>query len=146
MSLGTTPIRSWWWRLSDIAAATDTTTIRLILAWASFAWAVALSVDINAFERRPFALMRAFGNEYVWIAGFFLHWVGVHWRLIDRRSRPMWALFVNAFGFLLWFVSTAALNFSIGFFSQSLCLEVTMVAASGWALYRTGLQPEIVTP
>lgn len=139
-------MREWWGRLNAIATIADTTTIRLILAWASFCWAVALALDINAFDRKPFALMREFGNEYVWIAGFFLHWVGVHWRFIDRRSRPMWALFVNASGFLLWFVSTAALNFSVGFFSPSFCLEVTMVAASGWALYRTGLQPEIVTP
>lgn len=146
MGLGAPPLRAWWRRLNAIAAATDTTTIRIILANASIAWTIALLLDPGAFDRRAFGLMKQFGNEHLWASAFALHFFGVYWRLIDRRSRPVWAMFINGFGFLLWFISTAALNFAIGFFSPSLCLEVTMVAASGWALYRTGLQPEIVTP
>lgn len=129
-----------------VALFADTTTIRIILANASLLWVVASIIDPTAFHRPGFAVMAQLAPLWVWAAGFLLHFVGVYWRLFDPVSRPVWALAVNASGFFLWFTSTAAINVALGSFTPGSALEWTLCGASAWALYRTGLQPEIVTP
>ncbi len=134
------------WVLRKIFFIADTTTIRLILANASIFWSISLILQPETFNRPAYEIMRVFGNAYVWAAAFFLHFAGVYWRLLDHRARPTIALIVNCFGFMLWFISTVAINYSLGFFSHTSSLELAIVGASAWALYRTGLQTEIVTP
>lgn len=128
----------------------DTTTIRLLLATASLGWTLVLLGNQLAgtpiMAREPYALMRVLGEDLLWAVVFFVHFVGVVWRLYDPLPRPFAALVVNAYGFAVWSISTAAINITIGFVPPGSALEWTMCAASAWALYRTGLQPESVTP
>lgn len=132
-----------------VFTAADTSTIRLILAWASLLYAAVLVYSMligsPTFDRPFFALMAFYANEWVWAALFTLHWFGVHWRLFDVRSRPNWALAINMHGFFLWFISTLSVNIAARVITPSTVLEWTMCAASAWALYRTGLKKELVT-
>ncbi len=128
----------------------DTTTIRLLLAAASMGWAAALVLNLalgNAVMQRPaYALMRVVGGDWFWATVFLGHFMGVVWRLYDPKPRELWALIINAYGFSIWTISTACINISVGFIPPGSALEWTMCCASAWALYRTGLQPEAVTP
>lgn len=139
-------LRYCWVMFNRVFFQADTTTIRLILANGSFVWAFSLLLDPHAFDRRVYTLMDSLAPQPVWMVLFALHFMGVYWRLLDVKARIWWALAVNGLGFALWFISTAAINVAVGTFSQTSSLELTMVAASGWALFRTGLRPEIVSP
>ena len=151
----------------------DTTTIRLLLGCASagygvlllwpaivgpthsaYCWAFGLFGSecaplmplVPLFDRPAYALMAIVpGAEWTWAFLFLLHFVGVHWRVIDRTERVNWGLAVNILGFALWAYSTAALNIARGQVLPSTALEWTLVVFSGWALYRTGLTHELVT-
>lgn len=123
----------------------DTVTIRLLLAMASLGFAACLIFGNGVFERPGYHLMRKFGGEGVWAALFILHYVGVVWRLYDPVERVRWALVVNSFGFVIWAAMTLCLNLSIGSITPGTALEWTLVGASGWALYRTGLSGETVS-
>jgi hypothetical protein len=138
--------RRLWLMVVQVALFADTTTIRIILANASALWVVAAIADPGAFDRPGFVVMAHLAPMWVWAIGFLLHFAGVYWRLFDPISRPIWALAVNAFGFFLWFTSTAAINLALGTFTPGSALEWTLCGASAWALYRTGLHREIVTP
>lgn len=129
-----------------VALCADTTTIRIILANASLMWAIASLLDPLAFQRDAYAVLRQVADQSVWAAAFLLHFAGVYWRLFDPVARPIWALVINSYGFAVWFVSTAAVNLAVGGFAPGSALEWTMCMASAWALYRTGLNREIVTP
>lgn len=129
----------------------DTSTIRLILAWASLLWAATLVWSMltgaPAFQRPFYSLMAWWGNEWVWAAAFTLHFFGVHWRLFDLNPRPLWAWWINLLGLSLWFVSTLSTTLMAPIkFTPGTMLEWTMCAASAWALYRTGLKRELLTP
>lgn len=134
----------------SVFSAADTSTIRLILAWASLLYGLvllwSLFIGHPTFQRPFFALMAWYGPEWAWAALFFIHWFGVHWRLFDVYSRPAWALAVNGLGFMLWFISTLSVNLAAQILTPSTVLEWTMCAASAWALYQTGLKKEAVTP
>lgn len=143
-----------WWLYVKLVAravftAADTSTIRLILAWASLLYALVLVISMfvgqPTFSRPFFSIMAWFGNEWMWSTAFFLHFVGVHWRIFDINSRPNWALTINGFGFIIWFVSTLSTNLAAQTLTPSTMLEWTMCAASAWALFRTGLKREVVT-
>jgi hypothetical protein len=123
----------------------DTVTIRVLLALASLGFASCLLLGDNVMLRPGYHLMRKVGNEVVWSALFALHFVGVLWRVYDPRERIGWALLVNAFGFVLWAVMTLCLNLALGSVTPGTALEWTLVCASGWALYRTGLHGEAVS-
>ncbi|MFL9668982.1 hypothetical protein WIX39_018680 [Variovorax sp. AB1(2024)] len=129
----------------------DTITVRLLLAGASFFYAVLLVWPASAgepalFDRPAYALMALVpGGEWTWATAFLLHWAGVHWRAIDPVERVPWGLAVNILGLVIWSYSTAALNISLGRILPGTALEWTMVAASAWALYRTGLRREVVS-
>lgn len=124
----------------------DTTTIRLLLAWASFNAGVSLLIDDDKFNAPEYAIVRGFGDEQMWALYFLLHWAGVHWRIFERsRSRPHWALVINAWGFAIWFVSTAALVWTSGDLGIATAMSWTLCVASAWALYRTGLSKDAVS-
>lgn len=151
----------------------DTTTIRLLLGCASAGYAVLLlwpmlvphihaaycwafsmfhstcgptAPMIPLFDRPAYALMAIVpGGELTWAALFMAHFVGVHWRVIDRVERVRWGIVVNVLGFAIWAYSTAALNIALGQILPGTALEWTLVLFSGWALYRTGLKRELVT-
>jgi len=128
----------------------DTITIRLLLATASLGWAVALMFNLvllqPIMDRPAYVLLRWVASDWWWAAVFFMHFAGVTWRLYDPQSRPIWALAINAYGFLIWTFSTACITVAVGTFVPGTALEWTMCAASAWALYRTGLTKEAVTP
>lgn len=128
----------------------DTTTIRILLATASLGWTVVLLgnylFSTPVMVRAPYGVMSVLGRDVAWAIVFLLHFLGVIWRLYDPKPRPVAALMVNAYGFAIWTLSTAAINISIGLIQPGSALEWTMCCASAWALYRTGLQPEAVSP
>jgi hypothetical protein len=124
----------------------DTTTVRIILAWASLVWAVSITFDHNTFARPAYGLIRQMGPSWVWAVALTLHFVGVHWRIYDRRGRPAWGVAINAYGLSIWLCLTICMNLSIGAWAPSTAMEQVMCAFSAWALYRTGLRPEIVSP
>lgn len=99
----------------------------------------------HALARPAYDLMRIFGNDVWWAAVFLVHFAGVVWRLYDPKARPIWALVINAYGCFVWVLSTSAINWSVGFIPPGSAMEWTLCAAAAWALYRTGLQPEVVT-
>lgn len=129
----------------------DTITVRLLLAAASFGYGVLLiwpyfSGGPHVFDRPAYALMALIpGGEWTWAVLFFSHCLGVHWRALDPTERVGWGLAVNILGVAIWAYSTASLNIAIGTLLPSQALEWTMVVASAWALYRTGLSAEVVT-
>lgn len=123
----------------------DTTTIRLMLAWSSLVSGVALLVDSDKFKGPAYSVVAAFGTEQMWAVYFILHFLGVHWRLYDPVARPRAALVINTFGFAVWFISTTAICWAVGAVGIATAMSLTLCVASAWALYRTGLQREIVT-
>ena len=128
----------------------DTTTVRLLLATASLGWTLVLLgnnlLGEPVMARPAYAIMHIVCHDNVWALLFFIHFAGVTWRLYDPKPRPLAALLVNAYGFAIWTISTAAINIAVGFVPPGSALEWTMCAASAWALYRTGLQTEAVGP
>lgn len=123
----------------------DTTTIRLLLAWSSLMSSLALIADPNKFDGPAYAVVKLFGTEHAWALYFFAHFIGVHWRLYDPVARPRCALAINIFGFAVWFISTMAICWAVGAVGIATSMSLTLCVASAWALYRTGLQREIVT-
>lgn len=123
----------------------DTTTIRLLLAWSSAVSGFSLILDPDKFKAPAYSVVAIFGNEQMWAAYFLAHWLGVHWRLYDPIARPNAALVINTFGFAVWFISTAAICWAVGAVGIATAMSLTLCIASAWALYRTGLQREIVT-
>jgi hypothetical protein len=123
----------------------DTVTIRLLLALASVGFAACLMFGTDVFERPGYHLMRKMGGETAWSLMFMLHFAGVIWRVYDPVERIGWALLINSFGFVLWGVMTLLLNLALGSVTPGTALEWTLVLASGWALYRTGLHGEAVS-
>lgn len=129
--------------------SSDTFTVRLLIAWASGLYAVALIVatlqGLELFTRPVYALMATVGNEWAWATAFLLHWAGVHWRILDPKEKVWAGITVNFFGFVLWLYSTLCMNLALGYFPPSSALEWTIIAFAGWALYRTGLKSELVS-
>lgn len=123
----------------------DTVTIRILLAMASVGFAGCLLLGNAVFARAGYHLMQKIGPEWFWAVLFMLHFFGVVWRLYDPVERIGWALIINSFGFVLWAVMTLCLNISLGSITPGTALEWTLVFASGWALYRTGLHGEAVS-
>lgn len=129
----------------------DTITVRLLLAGASFGYAVLLlwpylAGTPHVFGRPAYALMALVpGGELTWATLFLAHFLGVHWRALDPVERVGWGLAVNILGVAIWAYSTASLNIALGTLLPSQALEWTMVIASAWALYRTGLSTEVVS-
>lgn len=124
----------------------DTLTIRLLLATASLGVAVCLAFGHDVMSRHGYEILRQGGPAQMWAAGFVLHFAGVVWRVYDFQPRPRWALCINFFGFSIWALWTLGLNVALGGVTPGTALEWTLVAASGWALYRTGLNDESVSP
>lgn len=130
----------------------DTTTTRLLLAWASAGYAILLVLprftsDMQYYFARPaFALMAVVpGGEWTWFTLLMVHFVGVHWRIIEQRERVKIGIAVNALGLGLWLYSTIALNLSLGRPTPTAALEWVIILFAGWALYRTGLGDEVAT-
>ena len=97
------------------------------------------------FQRPAYALMRELSGEWGWVLIFTIHFFGVHWRVLDPKERVWAGLLVNFYGFFIWLYSTISVNLSLGLLLPSSAVEWTMIFASAWALYRTGLQRELVT-
>lgn len=123
----------------------DTVTIRFLLGMASLIYTACLIGNSNIFDLPGYRLMNEMGSETFWAILFFAHYLGVVWRIYDPKERIGAALFINSFGFILWAVTTLFLNISIGSVTPGTAMEWTLVFASGWALYRTGLHGESVT-
>ena len=124
----------------------DMVTIRVILALASLVSGVALLVDDDKFQMPSYAVVGKFGNEKMWAVYFFLHFIGVHWRVFERsKSRPTWALIINTWGFAIWFISTVGVAWAVGSVGIPTSIALTMCVASAWALFRTGLGRDVVT-
>lgn len=144
------PNLPWWPYAKAVTLAVftqaDTMTIRLLLANASCLWALGALHEPSLFDRPMYAVMSQFVDQYVWAMGFMLHFIGVYWRIYDPVSRPIWGLLVNGLGFVLWSICTIATNAAGNGFSPTTALECTLCVASGWALYRTGLNKELTTP
>ena len=122
----------------------DHTTIRLLLAWASFGWTVGLWVPwLHTFDRPIFVWMRAAANEWVWGALFLLHWAGVMWRVVDEKERVAWGLAINALGFGLWLATTSAQMLAVGEYTPTGSLEWVATAALFVVMMRTGRNVEI---
>lgn len=136
-----------WFRYvtTRIIKHADALTIRLLLATASLFVAVCLAFNMHVMERHGYEVLRVLPAE-VWAALFLLHFGGVVWRTYDYVGRPKWAICINFFGFTVWAVWTLGLNVALGGVTPGTALEWTLVAASGWALYRTGLNDESVSP
>jgi hypothetical protein len=125
----------------------DTVTIRLLLAWGSIASGINLMLDDDKFAAPVYKVVATYGDERMWMAYFFIHALGVHWRIFDRaHARPNWALAINLWGFTIWFVSVFGVSWSAGNLGLNTSLALIMVVASGWSLYRTGFGRDVVSP
>lgn len=124
----------------------DTTTIRFLLAWASFVAGLGLLLDPDKFQLPAYSIIAEFGTERMWAVYFLLHWAGALWRIFEvTRSRPRCAVLINLFGFAIWFISTVGLAWAVGSVGIPTAMAATLCAASAWALLRTGMQPEVVS-
>lgn len=123
----------------------DPFTIRFLLAGASIIWSILLFWPVSTFHRHGFEYLRWLFPEEVWGALFLLHGTAVFWRLLEAKSRPVWALVVNCYGFFLWTFTTASINIALGALTPGTGMEWMMVGASFFALVKTGLKREVVT-
>lgn len=132
----------------------DTAPVRLLLAWSSGLYAISLAwsaaMGIAVFDRPGYALMELltigpFQGEWLWVGLFSLHFIGVHWRILDPKEKVWAGIMVNFYGLVIWLYSTLSINLSLGFLLPTSSTEWVLILASGWALYRTGLQREMVT-
>lgn len=132
----------------------DTAPVRLLLAWSSGFYAASLAINYAQgtalFDRPAYALMEVvrvgpFHGEWLWAFLFSLHFIGVHWRILDPKERVWAGIMVNFYGFVIWFYSTLSINLSLGVLLPTSSTEWVLILASGWALYRTGLQREMVS-
>jgi hypothetical protein len=98
------------------------------------------------FNTPAFEIMRAVCGERMWSVLFLLHFVGVYWRTYDPVPRILMGLIINSYGFLIWFFMTVSVNLYVGWVSPVTALELTMCAASAWALYKTGFRRELISP
>lgn len=125
----------------------DPATIRVLLAAASVGWAVGAFpwFGFHPFRRHGYEVLAVMAPSWVWASLFLLHAIGVTWRFYERKEREGWHLFINVYGFVLWFSTTLAINFAIGTYTPTTGMEWTMVFASAWALMLTGKRKEVVT-
>jgi hypothetical protein len=125
----------------------DTTTIRAILALASFFFFIALSlpgVDVKAFP--SMTLMSQMAPTWLWSLAFLLHFAGLSWRFLDPVPRVRCSVVINSCGFLLWFMPTVSVNLAYGTFAPGTSAEVALCLFSAWTLIRTGSNKEILSP
>lgn len=134
-------LRYWHGVIQLVFYRGDTITVRLLLANASIAWAIIVMLLPETFNRHGWELMRVFPH-WSWALAFFLHGIGVYWRVFDSKQRTGWALAINGLGLAVWLLSTILINLAIGTIAASTSLEWIMCFASAWALYRTGLKSE----
>lgn len=135
-----------WHILKHGALTADTTTIRFLLAWASFTAGIGLLFDPDKFLLPAYAIVREFGNEQMWAGYFLSHWALALWRIFEvSKSRPRCAVAINLFGFAVWFISTVGLGWAVGGIGIPTAMAGTLCVASAWALWRTGTQPETVS-
>ena len=124
----------------------DTSTIRVLLAASSFVFAFVLWLPLGTFHRKAFLLMAGAASEFWWGLAFFAHFAAVCWRFVALKPSVPWAFVVNAYGVMLWTVSTGLINESIGEFTPSNSMEVVAILLAVIALIRTGLNDEAITP
>lgn len=124
----------------------DTVTIRMILATASACFATALLSSGQPFSREAYSIMEAVGHEVFWALAFLLHTIGTYWRLAEAKSRPKWALCINAYGAFIWSFATVSITVALGYLVPTLALAYVVVPLAFWALIRTAAQPERFTP
>lgn len=124
----------------------DTSTIRLVIAAASLIWSIELLINPHIYKVPGLELLFQMMGRFEWAFIFLLHFAGISWRFLDPRPRVIWALVVNALGFMLWCISTFAVIYTLGSLTPGTSIEVIICIFAGWALYRTGLRGEIVTP
>ena len=124
----------------------DTTTIRMLLGMASFFWAAILVINPAILSEHPYQIMYSLAPSKCWAFLFFLYFLGVVWRIYDPCERIRWALGVNAFGLSLWVVLTLCMNIQAGSFLPGSSLEAVVCFFAAWALVRTGLGKDVVTP
>lgn len=123
----------------------DTNTVRVLIAIASFVYAVSLWLTPDLFKRDYWEPMRVF-SEGTWAWIFFTHFIGVAWRQFDTTPRPFIAFLISAYGLLVWFVTTGMLTQHSGHFAPTNALEATMIFAGLVALIRTGLNDDKISP
>lgn len=124
----------------------DTTTIRLILALSSLLFTIGLMATGVDFNFVGYRVMKAMAPKEVWASLFFLHFLGLSWRFLDPIPRIGWALAINGFGLLIWVASTVAINSAFLRFVPGTSVELVLCCFAAWALFRTGLRKEILTP
>jgi hypothetical protein len=130
----------------------DTTTVRLILGISSYLWGISGLIAPRTFNLKALTLMSAMAPWWTWCTLFIIHGVLVTWRFIDPKPRPRAALLVNTYGFLVWTTTTFMGSLSLSALEPSyavnplMAVEMVLCVFAGWALYRTGMTTEIVTP
>lgn len=124
---------------------TDTSLVRSMLAAASLVWALFVWISPPVFDRPAYEIMRVVAPGWVWAWAFFLHFLGVLWRTYDPIPRMMPGLIINGYGFFIWFFSTVSLNYYVRGLSPGTAAELTLCAASAWALYKTGFKKELIS-
>ena len=124
----------------------DTSTIRLILAFSSLLMTVTLIIDQEAFERPMYLVMKQYLPATGWAVLFSLHFIGAMWRFFDPVSRIYSALAINIYGLGIWLTSTLFVNVALQGLSPGTSIELINCCFGAWAVYRTGLRKEIVTP
>ncbi len=125
----------------------DTVTIRLILGIASLIWGIPLIFFNTNIPKLPIFYTTGLHTNLVFLGClFFLHGIGVLWRIYDPKPRIICALLVNILGLLLWLQATMFIVYSTRALTSGTSLELVMCCFAAWALYRTGLREEIVTP
>ena len=140
------PLRHCYATVRRLVVEGDTTTIRVIMAIASLLYAIGLLVPIHTFARPSFAGMQALMPDWAWAVCFILHAVGVAWRLLDEVPRIAWAFAINAFGIAIWIMYTVLVTVTLGQYTPSTAMEITVLAAAIVALVRTGLNDEKFSP
>jgi hypothetical protein len=124
----------------------DTSTIRLVIALASLLWSIELVLNSHISTVPGMEYLFQVAGRLQWAAIFLAHFIGICWRFVDPKPRVYWALLINAAGFMLWSMSTFSVIYDLRSLTPGTSVELVICIFAGWALYRTGLRGEIVTP
>lgn len=149
------------WRLTrEVLYYADTSTVRWLMAFASFVWGLELLVDPTTFWRPVYRLMVTLAEipiawlhlgsvltpQVAWGLAFIAYALASYWRIYEGRPRRGWGLAVNLSGFALWFSSTLAMTFSLPVFAPAMALEWVVSVQLLLVAIRTGLNDDATSP
>ncbi len=116
----------------------DMTMMRIFLGISSGFCVLELAAPWPTFDRHGYEVLRlVFWKEALYMLLWFVHFIGVFWRLGDIK-RTNWGIAVNCLGFILFGSLAVGINLALGVFTLPSSLTTTAAFFSLLAVVRVG--------